>query len=879
MVATSSNDSESLEEAQQTVKKEAGEMKRNFEKEDVEKGIEHAGLMLDKLRTSTLTPSQYNELFMSVTNELRHLSLYLDELIDTDNGLEVGSTLYEKVQYNNSIIPRLYLMITVGSCMLKHRPELTRAVLDDLVEMSRGVQHPVRGIFLRNYLLQSTRSILPDIQTSEINENEKTEEETEEHGTVDDSIEMLLKNFTEMNKLWVRIQYQGNTRQANQRRAERQEVRNLVGANLHRLSQLEGLTIDKYSNHVLPELLQQIVNCRDTLAQSYLMESIIQVFPDEYHLDTMKSFLKATAALHTTVNAKSIVIALVDRLSNYALTEKTKLEGKDGDLFTVFTEQLSQIIEGRESLELDDVLSMEASLMHLALTCYPEQIEYIDKIMETTGDIINQYLISNNLKSLPSSSSASREIISLIKLPITQYSSAESPIKILKLKSLQSALDVLSIGTRKIIAAYFVDKIIENDVFVTMENLKPFLGVIQCLYQVSVEADKPDEEDLDLASRCVDLLDKSNQEKHFEMLQVFQEEFNKAGLEQKSKLLPSIFSQVCEIGLKMNEDGKTALCEKAFEMAHETVKLLANDDLAMIPIRLYLQGVSYLQNCNYSGAVDLCYEFFTQAFVLYEDEISDSKEQVWALQLLSGTLLEMECFKEEEHGSLRSQLALASARLLRKADQTRSILSVCQVLWSSKVKQDNGTVTALRDSKKVATFIGKAIKTTEKCLESELKVQLYVEILEKIYNFKCDGYNSDLMDPHQEQITKKIEGESINNHSIEEHWNRIKILLNPDGQSLDNSEKIDPEPRNDGTNNPDSKLQPDICESVVEPAKLEITETESAVPNETPEVKSTEVEPTEIEPTEVESTEVEPTAEIKQTSDPVDDQAAGDQAS
>ena len=47
-------------------------------------------------------------------------------------------------------------------------------------------------------------------------------------------------------------------------------------------------------------------------------------------------------------------------------------------------------------------------------------------------------------------------------------------------------------------------------------------------------------------------------------------------------------------------------------MAHETVKLLANDDLAMIPIRLYLQGVSYLQNCNYDGAVDLCYEFFTQ---------------------------------------------------------------------------------------------------------------------------------------------------------------------------------------------------------------------------------------------------------------------------
>merc|ERR1711970_722844 len=126
----------------------------------------------------------------------------------------------------------------------------------------------------------------------------------------------------------------------------------------------------------------------------------------------------------------------------------------------------------------------------------------------------------------------------------------------------------------------------------------------------------------------------------------------------------------------MNKSGDDEkLCEKAFKAAHETVRSLANDDLAMIPIRLYLEGASSLQHCSYEGAVDLCYEFFTQAFVLYEEEISDSREQVWALQLLSGTLLEMECFKEEEHGSLRSQLALASARLLRKADQTRSILS------------------------------------------------------------------------------------------------------------------------------------------------------------------------------------------------------------
>ena len=74
------------------------------------------------------------------------------------------------------------------------------------------------------------------------------------------------------------------------------------------------------------------------------------------------------------------------------------MQGKDGDLFSVFSEQLSKIIEGRESLALEHVLGMQASLIQLALTCYKEESNYIDKILQTTADIISQYLVNNNLK-------------------------------------------------------------------------------------------------------------------------------------------------------------------------------------------------------------------------------------------------------------------------------------------------------------------------------------------------------------------------------------------------------------------------------------------------------------------------------------------------
>lgn len=53
-------------------------------------------------------------------------------------------------------------------------------------------------------------------------------------------------NFAEMNKLWVRMQHQGPSREKDKRERERRELRILVGTNLVRLSQLENLNIDIY---------------------------------------------------------------------------------------------------------------------------------------------------------------------------------------------------------------------------------------------------------------------------------------------------------------------------------------------------------------------------------------------------------------------------------------------------------------------------------------------------------------------------------------------------------------------------------------------------------------------------------------------------------
>lgn len=67
-------------------------------------------------------------------------------------------------------------------------------------------------------------------------------------GNITDSIQFILTNFIEMNKLWVRLQHQGHSREREKREMERKELRILVGTNLVRLSQLDSVDLRVYQS-------------------------------------------------------------------------------------------------------------------------------------------------------------------------------------------------------------------------------------------------------------------------------------------------------------------------------------------------------------------------------------------------------------------------------------------------------------------------------------------------------------------------------------------------------------------------------------------------------------------------------------------------------
>ena len=72
-----------------------------------------------------------------------------------------------------------------------------------------------------------------------------------------------------------------------------------------------------------------------------------QVFPDEFHLQTLNPFLQACADLQESVNVTSIIIALIDRLAMFAHRSDSGGIPPNIKLFDIFSQEVSIVIHVR----------------------------------------------------------------------------------------------------------------------------------------------------------------------------------------------------------------------------------------------------------------------------------------------------------------------------------------------------------------------------------------------------------------------------------------------------------------------------------------------------------------------------------------------------
>lgn len=864
-------DGKLLSEALATVKIQLVQMKRSLDADQLMDALKSASTMLAELRTSSLSPKQYYELYMAVFDALRHLSAYLyDAHISGKHHL---ADLYELVQYAGNIVPRLYLMITVGTVYMSIPDAPVKEIMKDMMEMTRGVQHPTRGLFLRHYLSGMTRDHLPiglDPGPS---------------GNLHDSLGFVLTNFIEMNKLWVRLQHQGLSRDREKREMERKELRILVGTNLVRLSQLEGVDLDMYQGMILPAVLEQVVNCKDTIAQEYLMEVVIQVFTDDFHLRTLGPFLSATAQLHPKVNIKQIVIALIDRLAAYAAREaenespeetrrqeeqaarrlaakikaqkevrwqtmqreearakaqqnskfsnpdwapteeQTAFKGLDGHssipkpvaepetsesnpsavasqppeagpsnlnqpvrkfrgipenvpLFEVFWHQVVALIRARPDLSIQDVTALLVSLTNLALSCYPDRLEYVDQVLGYAKMKVQEHADSPDLHH-PASI---QNLLALLLAPINSYLTV---LTLLALPNFQELLLVQPFLSRRAIGHSVVASILKNETHIADPvDCKGVLDMCHVLVRDQRDAGvgmptqmghrpvmgargqqtyDPEEmaEEQGWLARMVHLLYNDDLDIHAKLLQEARKAFSEGGDRIRWTYPPLA---ICALKLAQQYNYRqhyiadwdtkiTAL----FKWIHQVLSVLYNRvESSEICLRLYLQA---LQAADAAGLEELAYEFAVQAFTIYEESISESRAQLQAIVLIIGTLQGARVFGADNYDTLITKAALHGAKLLKKSHQATAVALASHLWWQTeKVGIDLETGTdkdLLRDGKRVLECLQKSLRIATSSIDELTSVQLYCDALDQ-YIYYFERHNEAVSTKHLNSLVELI---------------------------------------------------------------------------------------------------------------------------
>ncbi|KAH9710861.1 vacuolar protein sorting-associated protein 35 [Citrus sinensis] len=691
-------------------------MHRALDSNNLRDALKYSAQMLSELRTSKLSPQKYYQLYMRAFDELRKLEMFFKE--ETRRGCSIID-LYELVQHAGNILPRLYLLCTVGSVYIKSKEAPAKDVLKDLVEMCRGIQHPVRGLFLRSYLSQISRDKLPDIGS--------------ECYTACESFILLADPEL---RLAVGLSgLQGPAREKDKREKERSELRDLVGKNLHVLSQIEGVDLDMYKETVLPRVLEQVVNCKDEIAQCYLMDCIIQVFPDEYHLQTLEILLGAFPQLQPSVDIKTVLSRLMERLSNYAASSTEVLpEFLQVEAFSKLNNAIGKVIEAQADMPILGAVTLYSSLLTFTLHVHPDRLDYADQVL---GACVKKLSGEGKLED----NRATKQIVALLSAPLDKYNDI---VTVLKLSNYPSVMEYVDSETNKVMAMVIIQSIMKNNTQIsTADKVGALFELIKGLIRDLDGAahDQVDEDDFkeeqNSVARLIQMLQNDDTEEMFKLVRQLQ------GPEENP----------------FGEEGSTTP-KKVFQLLNQTIETLYGVPAPELALRLYLQCA---EAANDSDLEPVAYEFFTQAYILYEEEISDSRAQVTAIHLIIGTLQRMHVFGVENRDTLTHKATGYSAKLLKKPDQCRAVYACSHLFWVDD--QDN-----MKDGERVLLCLKRALRIANAAQQmsnatrgSTGSVTLFVEILNKYLYFFEKGntqINAAAIQSLIELITAEMQSES-----------------------------------------------------------------------------------------------------------------------
>jgi len=784
------------------IKANAFHMQNSIEQNNLRQCLKNTNALLLELRTKILTPKNYYHLYTAAFDEMMYFSNFLKDEIK--RGRQVKD-IYESVQQAKFIIPRLYLLITVASLYMEERPKSCRDIIFDLLNMVKGVQNPIRGLFVRYYLLKMIKDKLPDIDNIYLSDG----------GTFEDTIKFILQNLEEMNRLWIRLSHGVQPNEKLIREKERNELKILVGENITRLSSLNGMSSDLYQNTILPKIISILLEIKDKLSQQYLMECIIHAFPDEYNIICMEKILEAIKQLVPDVDIHSLYITLMEKLSKFVSNSNNEnmdmLKNTD-IIFNLLKSSFNDLINkdmNNDEIDFLKIFDLEIAFMKFTINCCP-----IEKKLDNVNDILSSaytVLKANNNKLFD------EDIKKLLNL---LSSSLESELSIFDLKDFASLMSYLDFISRKNLGLRIIESLVNGtskEKLDTEEKVSKLLKFIKPLLEDSNEIEKENEnEDLiefereqTIVSKLIFVISSKDPEIIFKIYTQLKDVFNNGGDKRKKYTLPTLANSIINLCYRISDayDYKNNLISENrktpifyYNLENIDISKINSDDLfykclldnykllnetltlinslnSELSFKLYLQAASQVNfiNSDKQQFEEACASFINGAMSIFQE---GKNENVFNMLInISGSILNYNILSNDTLNQIINSLFNSAQKFNKRVEQCKSMLIISHLFYN-----------LLNDKNKVLDCLKKATRFAKFAMTNPANLFLYVDILNKyIFYIESDNYDDFISVDNIEENIEDIKNhlETIRNENkesdflnpIEEYFNRtIEII-------------------------------------------------------------------------------------------------------
>lgn len=368
---------------------------------------------------------------------------------------------------------------------------------------------------------------------------------------------------------------------------------------------------------------------------------------------------------------------------------------QDVQLYEVFFVQVKNLVDAQH-LPIADTIALLVSLCNLALNNYPDRLYYVDQILAYANSKTRENINNADLHSPP----AQQSLLALLQAPLTRYVSIFTA---LSLPTFVPLFQSQSYPTRRAVAGGVIRALLKDQTKISKtEQLEHILEVMAVLIKEgtqasqgyagvpqrrAIETDETMEEQGWLA-RMVHLLQAHDNDTQFKLLQMTRKAYSD-GNDRIRTTTPPLITASLKLAAKFKarehyDDNWETQSNALFKFIHAALSTLYTrvngSGAADMALRLFCTAG---QTADMTGFEEVAYEFYAQAFTVYEETVSDSKAQFQAVCIIATSLHQTRNFGKENYDTLITKCAQHGSKLLRKPDQCRAVYLASHLWWAT----------------------------------------------------------------------------------------------------------------------------------------------------------------------------------------------------